>query len=147
MFVDLEFYTNVYDGIQMNTDEFKKYCTQACMYISANTLSRVTDSKIGSYPEELQNNIKYCACALTEYFKQTWDAKKSISVGADNDGIVMSKTAGAVTVTYDTRLTAKYFIEQESQSQAKYQILKQYLYPMVIDGKMYNLLSKSLNGG
>ena len=147
MFVDYDYYAFVFKGTVLTEDEFNKFGNQACMYITANTLSRITDSSVLIYPIEIQKKVKDCACTLAEYLKQVDDAKKSITGGGSaSEGIVRSRAAGAVSVTYDTSLSVQYFLDQERQEDAKQAILRLYLSPVCIGTRFYNLLSKVLDG-
>lgn len=148
MFVDYNYYKNNFKGNSLTDEEFNKYGNLACMDITANTLSRVTDSTINNYPQELIARIKSCACAISECNKMFDDSLNSLTSSSDGrktEGIVRSKTAGSVSVTYDTDLSAKYFLDREKQEKIKQSILRLYLSPICINGKMYNLLSKVMD--
>lgn len=147
MFVDYEFYSDVFNGTALTEVEFNKFGGLACTYITMNTLSRITDTGIFNYPEEVRIMAKNCACALAEYLKQVDDVSKSItgSSGGTSEGIIKSKTAGEVSVSYDTSLTSQYFLDPKKQEDQKQSILKLYLSPVFIGTRYYNLLSKVLD--
>ncbi len=144
MFVDYHFYKNTFGGTALTEEEFQRFGDLACAYVSDNTLSRITDDKINLFPQEVQLRAKKCACALAENFK-TCDYFSKLASGqieGQSGGIVRSKTAGAVSVTYETSVSAQYFLDVKTQENLKQSILRSYLSPVCIDGKMYNPLSK-----
>lgn len=62
MFTDFDFYTNVFKGTALTEDEWAKFGNEACIYyITANTLSRITDTEILLYSIEIQERAKTCA--------------------------------------------------------------------------------------
>lgn len=146
MFVDYNFYTENFKGTSLTEEEFLRFGNLACMYISTNTLSRINDNGINLYPVEIQNNARMCACNLAEYLKQIEDVQSGIIGGGSSasGGIVSSKTAGAVSVSYDTKLSAQFFLDPINQEKQKQAILRLWLAPVCINGSMYNLLSKVL---
>lgn len=144
MFVDYAFYVDTFGGAALTEQEFRKFGDLACAYVSENTLSRISDEKIGSLPPEIQFRAKKCACALAENLK-TCDYFLKLASGqveGQSGGIVRSKTAGAVSVTYETSVSAQYFLDAKSQESLKQSILRSYLSPICIGEKMYNMLSK-----
>lgn len=146
MFVDYTYYINVFGGSMLTESEFNQYGNMACMKISSSTLSRVTDSTINSYPPSLVNSIKNCACALAQWFKRFQSALETMTNAADgsqSEGIVKSKTAGAVSITYDNVSALSYFLDFNNQEQTTNSVLKTFLYPQCIGGTLYNLLSKN----
>lgn len=148
MFVDYNYYINVFGGSMLSETEFNQYGNMACMKISSSTLSRVTDSTINSYPPSLVNSIKNCACALAQWFKRFQSVADNMTNavnGSQPEGIVKSKTAGAVSIIYDTTSTLSHFLDLDNQEQTTNSVLKTFLYPQCIDGKFYNLLSKNLS--
>lgn len=148
MFVDYNYYKNVFGGSMLTETEFNQYGNMACTKISSSTLSRVTDSTINGYPSSLVSSIKNCACVLAQWFKRFQSALDTMTNAVDGtqpEGIIKSKSAGAVSVTYDTTSTLSYFLDQSNQEQTVNSVLKTFLYPQCIDGKLYNLLSKNLS--
>lgn len=143
MFVDYEYYTEEYKGNSLTETEFNKYAKKACMKITTSTMSRVTDGTINKYPSELIDNIKDCACAITEWIKKFEVALDNI-IKDNNEGIVKSKTAGAVTISYDTSQTASYLLDMGKQEQIIKSVINSYLSARCINGVFYNLLSKNL---
>lgn len=145
MFVDYEYYTDSFKGSFLTEEEFDKYAENACMQITTSTLSRVTDSTINSYPSELMVRIKNCACVLSEWGKRFDKALDTLYGGAiDGTGIAKSKSAGAVSVTYDTSFSLNYLLDTQNQSKIVGFVIKSHLSPICINGTFYNLLSKVL---
>lgn len=144
MFVDYEYYTNSFGGTALTETEFNKYTPNACMKITTSTMSRVTDSTINSYPSELVSRIKDCACMLSEWEQKFDKALNTLSNGI-TDGIAKSKSAGAVSVTYDTSLSINYLLDTQNQNKIVNSVINSYLAPAWINGIFYNLLSKVLS--
>ncbi len=151
MFVDYDYYKNTFKGADLTENEFSKYAAMACMQITASTLSRVNDKTINNYPPELVRNIKNCACAISELMKKFEDGfnilvnSSNQSGGDKSGGIIHSKTAGAVSVTYDTSAANKsidYLTDPSKQRKIIQSVMDMYLSPICIGGKFYNLLSK-----
>ena len=91
-------------------------------------MSRVTDGTINNYPSELIENIKDCACAISEWLQKFQNALDITSTDADSNGIIKSQTAGAVSVTYDTALTTSYLLDLKNQEKIIYSVINSYLY-------------------
>lgn len=144
MFVDYEYYRDSFGGTSLTETEFNKYVPNACMKITTSTLSRVTDSTINSYPSELVTRIKNCACSLSEWEQKFDKALNTLSSGI-TDGIAKSKSAGAVSVTYDTSFSLNYLLDTQNQSKIVNSVVNSYLAPICINGTFYNLLSKVLS--
>lgn len=145
--MDYEYYKTQFKGSDLTEEEFEKYGNLACMEITTNTLSRVTDSTLGNYPKELVSRIKDCACSIADYRKMFDNVFKSAasSQSGSGSGIVRSKSVGAVSVSYDTSQTASYLLDPAKQKQLICSVLRLYLSPVCFGGVMYNLLSKNLN--
>lgn len=156
MLVDYDYYKNIFKGVDLTENEFPKYANMACMQITASTLSRVNDRTINNYPPEIVRNIKDCACAISELRKKFEDGfnilgnSSNQSGGGKSGGIIHSKTAGAVSVTYDTSAANKsidYLIDPSKQRKLIQSVMDMYLPPICIGGKFYNLLSKVVGSG
>jgi len=148
VFVDYDYYTDTFKGTLLTEDEFNKYGNDACIYITASTMSRVTDSTISIYPASLIDKIKRCACVLSEYLKRVADVESSLTgVSSSSEGMIKSKTAGSVSVSYDTTTAVSYYLDISKQEEAKQGIIRQYLSPIVIGTIYYNLLSKVIDSG
>lgn len=144
MFIDYSYYLNEYGG-SLDEDEFKKSSFKACSYISANTMDRVDDYKITLLPEKLVYQIKLCACALTEYFDKFDKAiNNSLNIASGEiKGNVRSEQAGQVSVSYgDNSSITKEFLNPNYRDLLLKSVLNTYLYPMEINGKVWNLTSK-----
>lgn len=145
MFVDYDYYKNKFKGTVLTEDNFNRYGNLACIEITTSTLSRVTDGTINNYPMELITRIKDCACAIAEYknrFDDAFNSVTSLSSGNKTEGIIKSKTAGAVSVNYDTTTTVSYLLDNQKQRSIINSLLCTYLSPVCIGGLSYNLLSK-----
>ena len=101
MFIDYSYYLTEYGG-SLTSDEFQKSAFKACSYISANTMDRVDDYKITLLPEKLIEQVKKCACALSEYFdKFEKIINNSLNIASgESKGNIRSEQAGQVSVSY-----------------------------------------------
>jgi hypothetical protein len=142
MFADFEFYTDYYCGNLLNENNFNKFCLQASLDIEKTTVNRVSDADVNELPEPLKTRIKYCACELAEFFFTVAKMQNFAANAGNNEGegLIKSKTAGAVSVTYDDSATRSYLDFREN-SKRKEKIYKQYLFPQC----GLNLLSKVVN--
>ena len=143
MYVDYGYYKNEFKGTTLTEEEFNKFGSLGEKYIEKNTLSRVAEGSINSYPTPLILDIKDCVCELAE-FEHEISLVRSNALGGVNsgEGIVKSKKAGEVTVSYDTSCLSDIYLNAKNVESEKQLILKQYLYPRCIGGTTYNLLSK-----
>lgn len=146
IFVDYNYYVDIYHGNILTQSNFNKYAKKACNFISSNTIDRINDSTINSYPSELVGDIKDCACDLAEKFYD----KESIYLNAvglatKKENNITSERSGEVAITYGSSDNFTY-----KMSDPKYfndflsETLKAYLYPRKINGIFYNLTSKVL---
>ena len=147
MFIDYSYYKNEYGG-NLTEEEFNKYAFKSCSYISANTMARVDDYKITLLPEKLISQIKKCACELTEYFdKFSKIIDNSLKVASgESKGNIRSEQAGQVSVSYgDNSSFTKDCLNPNYRDLLLKSVLNTYLYPMEINGKVWNLTSKIIN--
>lgn len=148
MFIDYSYYISEYGGRDLNEDEFNKSAFKSCSYISANTMDRVNDYKITTLPEKLVTQIKKCACALTEYFdkfSKILDNSFKIASG-EIKGNIKSEQAGQVSISYgDNGSITKEYLNPNYRDLILKSVLNEYLYPMEINGTIWNLTSKVLN--
>jgi len=148
VFVDYTYFTGNFKGTLLTENEFNRFGDLACILITTSTMSRVTDSTITIYPAELIYRIKNCACVLSEFLKQEDDVKKksfASIIDTETSGIVRSKTAGAVSVTYDTSTAISYYLNIGKYKDLINMIIRQYLSPVCIGTIYYNLLSKVID--
>lgn len=144
MYIDYEFYKTIYGGTNLTETNFNKYAEKAESIISAYTLDRVNDNTINRFPDSLVDKIKKCACELAELSLNVAKANEMININPDGiTGVIKSKTAGAVSITYDTtdNSITNTYLDSSNISKKKKYILNEYLYPQFINGKYYNLLS------
>lgn len=147
MFIDYSYYINEYGG-SLTSDEFKKSAFKACSYISANTMDRVNDYKITLLPEKLVSQIKTCACALADYFDIfSKIINNSLKVASgESKGNIKSEQAGQVSISYsDNSSFVKDCLNPNYRDLLLKSVLNTYLYPMEINGKVWNLTSKIIN--
>lgn len=145
MFVDYAFYKNNYGGEILSESEFNREAPKACNFISQNTMLRVTDDTINSFPNALIETIKKCACNLSEnyYYFDKIRLKSLIDASSDNLGKIQRKSAGQVSISYFD--TSKDLSSDKSKNNYLISILNDYLGLIKIDGKIWNLLSKVLD--
>lgn len=147
MFIDYSYYLNEYGG-SLTSDEFQKSAFKACSYISANTMDRVDDYKITLLPEKLIEQVKKCACALSEYFdKFEKIINNSLNIASgESKGNIRSEQAGQVSVSYvDSSSFTKDYLNPNYRDLLLKSVLNTYLYPMEINGKIWNLTSKVIS--
>lgn len=145
IFVDFNYYQNTYRGDILTEQNFTKYASKACNYISAETMDRIKDSTISSYPQILIDDIKNCACDLAEKY---YDYDKvyhniiNISSGESNSNI-KSEKSGEVSITYGVSDNLiKNFSDPKYFNKYLAETLHAYIYPRCINGVTYNLTSK-----
>lgn len=145
IFVDFNYYQNTYRGDILTEQNFTKYASKACNYISAETMDRIKDSTISSYPQILIDDIKNCACDLAEKY---YDYDKvyhniiNISSGESNSNI-KSEKSGEVSITYGASDNIiKNFSDPKYFNKYLLETLHAYIYPRCINGCTYNLTSK-----
>lgn len=143
MYVSFDYYKNTYGGTKLTEDVFPKFAEKGERYIQRGTFNRVSEDTFNTFPEKIQTLIKKCVCNLAEAMFDTSKMNDLIiSSGQESSGIVKTKTAGAVSITYDTTAFTSKYLSDEAISNRYNGILKEYLYSQYIDGKYYNFLSK-----
>lgn len=110
MYVSFDYYKNTYLGTKLSEDIFPKFAEKGERYIEKCTFNRINEDTFNTFPEKIQTLIKKCVCELSDAMFDTSKMNDLIiSSGQESSGIVKSKTAGAVSVTYDTTaFTSKY---------------------------------------
>lgn len=149
MYVDYRYYLDEFKGTTLTEEEFNKFGSLGEKYIEKNTLSRVTEGSINSYPTPLVLDIKDCVCELAQFEHEISEVRLNalggMKPGQQGEGIVKSKKAGEVTVSYDTSCLSDIYLNTKNVECEKGLILKQYLYPRCIGNTTYNLLSKVID--
>ena len=148
IFVDYNYYVDIYHGNILTQSNFNKYAKKACNFISSNTLDRINDSTINSYPSELVGDIKDCACDLAEKFydyDKIYKNAVNLSSGESNSNI-KSEKAGEVSITYGSSDSLiKSFSDPKYFKSYLEETLHAYIYPKCINGITYNLTSKIIH--
>jgi hypothetical protein len=127
MFIDFLYYSTVYGGKLFTAENFDKYSKLACLDIEKTTLCRVNEKSIVVFSEPLRTNIKFCACVLAELFLKIDEAENSqAELSKNGGGIVKNRSAGAVSVTYDTSASYASFEANEKRRKIAYAT---YLFP------------------
>lgn len=141
MYIDYSFYKDIYGGVKINEKDFTKFAYKAESIISMYTFDRVNDKTINKFPQEIVMKIKNCCCELAEANFDI-DRIQNLSNLDDNgtSGIAKSKTAGAVSISYDNSSVNNFLDTSTNKKRFRY-ILDTYLYPQNIDGVYYNLMS------
>lgn len=143
MYVSFDYYKNTYLGTKLSEDIFPKFAEKGERYIEKCTFNRINEDTFNTFPEKIQTLIKKCVCELSDAMFDTSKMNDLIiSSGQESSGIVKSKTAGAVSLTYDTTAFTSKYLSEEAVANRYNDILQDYLYPQYIDGKYYNFLSK-----
>lgn len=147
MFVDYNFYTTTYGGTDLTSVEFTKFAQKACRYISAETMDRITDTKITDYPEEIQTDVKLCACALAEKYKKLDKVEDNIltSAAGERGSTIKSEKSGLASIEYGSSDSLiNVFKDPSSFKKYLYKTFSEYIYPKEVNGITYNLASKVL---
>lgn len=142
MYVTYEYYKDVYYGNKLTEENFNKFISKAENIISKYTFDTVNESTLNNYPAALVEKIKKCACELAECNYDVDRINNMILPNEDGTiGIVSSKRAGEVSVSYESsKVVSSYISSKDVESRYK-SILNDYLYPQNINGTYYNLLS------
>ena len=148
IFIDFNYYQNNYHGDILTSQNFNKYASKACNYISSETMDRIKDTTINAYPQELVNDIKDCACDLAEKFydyDKIYKNAINLSSGESNSN-VKSEKAGEVSITYGSSDSLiKSFSDPKYFSKYLLDTLHAYIYPRCVNGITYNLTSKVIH--
>lgn len=147
MFVDYNYYINDFHGTLLDQNNFEKYAFKACSYITNETMSRIIDSTINSYPKPLVDDIKMCACDLAEIFHDKDKIyRNAINISSEKNNNITSERAGEVSVSYGSSdsLISK-FSDPKYFNNYLRETVKSWLYPRVINGIVYNITSKIIN--
>lgn len=137
MFIDFNFYKNTYGG-SLTESEFNKQSPKACNYITQQTMTRITDQTLNSYPSEIIDIVKRCACNLVDDYSAI---EKARITAMSSGGQISHERAGEVSVTYGSKTILS---DPSVANEYLLTTLKQYLGLIRVDGKIYNLLSKVL---
>ena len=85
-YVDINYYASIYNGMEVEDQDFQSLCERAGEIIEEMTMYRVTPVAILAMPECVQDRVKMAVCAQIEYL----DANG----GADMDNGVDLQSAG-----------------------------------------------------
>lgn len=85
-YVDINYYASIYNGMEVEDEDFQSLCERAGEIIEEMTMYRVTPVAILAMPECVQDRVKMAVCAQIEYL----DANG----GADMDNGVDLQSAG-----------------------------------------------------
>lgn len=148
IFIDFNYYQNNYNGNTLTSQNFNKYASKACNYISSETMDRIKDTTINAYPQELVNDIKDCACDLAEKFydyDKIYKNAINLSSGESNSNVTSEKS-GEVSITYGrSDSLIKNFSDPKYFKSYLEATLHAYIYPKCINGITYNLTSKIIH--
>lgn len=85
-YVDINYYASIYNGMEIEDEDFQSLCERAGGIIEEMTMYKVTPVTILAMPECVQDRVKMAVCAQIEYL----DANG----GADMDNGVDLQSAG-----------------------------------------------------
>ena len=100
MIATYEYYTDEYCGKQIREDDFDQFSIQAQRDVESFTLYRVQEDKFQDLPEKVQIQVKNCICAVAE-IEYAVEQNEKVAQGAIQSGVVKSRSAGAVSESYD----------------------------------------------
>lgn len=92
-YADYDFYTNEYKG-SLSIDLFNSLIIKASREIDKNVNRKLTEANIKRLPEDEQWQLKYVACELCDFLKNSGGNSGKYSFGADSisiDGVSISK--------------------------------------------------------
>ena len=139
IFIDFNYYSNIFHGNILTSQNFNKYASKACNYISAETMDRIKDSTINAYPQELITDIKDCACDLAEKFydyDKIYKNAINLSSGESNSNVKSYGSSDSLIKSFsDPKYFNKYLLDT----------LHAYIYPRCVNGITYNLTSKVIH--
>lgn len=137
MFIDFNYYKNTYGGT-LTEAEFNKQAPKACNYITQQTMTRITDTSLNTYPSQIIDQVKRCACNLTDDYSAIERARKEALISG---GQLRAEKAGEVSVSYESKTILS---EPAVADEYLLTTLRQYLGLIEVNGEIYNLLSKVL---
>lgn len=137
MFIDYNYYKNTYGGL-LTESEFNKQAPKACNYITQQTMTRINDQSLNSYPSQIIDQVKRCACNLTDDYSAIEKARVAAMASG---GQISHERAGEVSVTYGSKTILS---DPTVADEYLLTTIKQYLGLIRVDGRIYNLLSKVL---
>lgn len=92
-YADYDFYTNEYKG-SLSIDLFNSLIIKASREIDKNVNRKLTEANIKRLSEDEQWQLKYVACELCDFLKNSGGNSGKYSFGADSisiDGVSISK--------------------------------------------------------
>lgn len=94
-YADYDFYKNEYKG-SLSIDLFNSFIIKASREIDKNVNRELTDTNIKRLTEREQWQLKYVACELCDFLKNSGGNSGKYGFGADNvsiDGVSISKSS------------------------------------------------------
>lgn len=94
-YADYDFYKNEYKG-SLSIDLFNSFIIKASREIDKNVNRELTDTNIKRLTEKEQWQLKYVACELCDFLKNSGGNSGKYGFGADNvsiDGVSISKSS------------------------------------------------------
>lgn len=94
-YADYSFYIEDYKG-SLSADLFSSYIIKASREIDRNVNCDLTEEKISELSEREQWQLKYCACELCDFLKNSGGNSQVCGIGAENisiDGVSINKSS------------------------------------------------------
>lgn len=144
MFIDYNYYVVSYGGTKLAASNFQKFAEKSCRLITDETMTRVDDGTINNFPSQLVDNIKKCACDLSErYYDYEKICDNAIKIASGESTAIKSEKAGYAAVEYVSLSDlVKDYANPGTFNQLLRSTLRLYLGPQRINGVVWNLMSK-----
>lgn len=97
-YVDINYYASIYNGMEVDDEDFQSLCERAGEIIEEMTMYRVTPVAILAMPECVQDRVKMAVCAQIEYLDANGGADMDNGVDLQSAGLGkfnFTKTSGA----------------------------------------------------
>ena len=86
-YVDINYYASIYNGMEVEDEDFQSLCERAGEIIEEMTMYRVTPVAILAMPECVQDRVKMAVCAQIEYLDANGGADMDNGVDLQSTGL------------------------------------------------------------
>ena len=129
MIATYQYYTDEYRGKRIHSEgDFEQFSIQAQRDVEGFTLYRVQEDKFQSLPEKVQIQVKDCICAVAE-IEYAVEQNEKVAQGAIQSGVVKSRSAGAVSESYNIPKSQYADISYQELERTKCLVMQKMLLP------------------